>query len=157
MTRTKATRSVRAAAKWLGTKRSVVVAKNKSNKAAGMIASKVAKDIMEKKREAQKPKPPSKHPSSKKSAAAIATSAHRDGNLNEWGPENMRLGCEQYVAQKMDDWPQNQPKLSLRFSLNYSLQQNFKYVITQMSRNANQTTIHVYIVCISFQSSCKKV
>ena len=115
-----------------------MVAKNKSNEAVRMIASKVAKDIIEMKRKAQKTKPPSKHPYSKKSAAAIAASAHRDENLNEWDPENMRLACEQYEAQKMDDWPQNQPKLSLRFSLNCSLQQNFKYMITQMSKNANQ-------------------
>ena len=137
MTRTKTTRSIRAAAKQLGTKRSVAVAKNKSNETARMIASKVAKDIMEKKRKAHKTEPPSKHPYSKKSAAAIATSAHGDGNLNQWDPENMRLACKQYKAQKMDDWPQNQPKFSLRFSLNCSLQQNFKYMITQMFKNAN--------------------
>ena len=69
----------------------------------------------------------------------------------------MRLACEQYKAQKMDDRPQNQPKLSLRFGLNCNLQLNFKYMITQMSKNTNQTTVHVYIVCISFQSSCKEV
>ena len=60
MTRTKTTRSVRAAAKQLGTKRSIVVAKNKSNEAARMIATKVAKDVMEKKRKAQKTEPQSK-------------------------------------------------------------------------------------------------
>ena len=54
MTKTKTTRSVRAAAKQLGTKRSVVAAKNKSNEASRMIAAKVAKDIMEKKGKAQK-------------------------------------------------------------------------------------------------------
>ena len=137
MTRTKTTKSLRAAAKWLGTKKSVVVAKNKSNEAARMIASKVVKDIMEKKRKAQKTEPPSKHPYSKKLAAAIATSAHRDGNFNEWDPENVRFAYEQYEAQKMDDWHQNQPKLSRRFRLNCSLLQNFKYMITQMSKNAN--------------------
>ena len=95
MTRTKTTRSVRTAAKHLGTKRSVVVAKNKSNKAARMFAAKEAKDIMEKKRKAQKTEPPSKHHYLNKSAAAIAASAHRDGNLNQWDPENMRLACKQ--------------------------------------------------------------
>ena len=101
MTRTKTTRSVRAAAKQLGTKRSVVVAKNKSNKAARMIAAKVAKDIMEKKKKAKKTELPFKRPYSNKSAAAIAASTHRDGN-NQWDSENMRLACEQYEAQKME-------------------------------------------------------
>ena len=52
MTRTKTTKSVRAASKQLETKRSVVVAKNKANEAARMIAAKAAKDMMEKKRKA---------------------------------------------------------------------------------------------------------
>ena len=159
MTRTKTTKSVRAASKQLGTKRSVVVAKNKANEAARMIAARAAKDMMEKKRKVQatKTEPLSKHSYSNKSEAAIAASAHRDANLNQWDPENMRLACEQYEAQKMDDWPQNQPKLSLRFGLNCNLPLNFEHMITQMSKNANQTTVHVYIVCSSFQSSWKEV
>ena len=95
-----------------------------------MIAAKVAKDIMEKKKKAKKTELPFKRPYSNKSAAAIAASTHRDGNLNQWDSENMRLACEQYEAQKMDDWPQNQPKPSLRFGLNCSLQLIFKYMIT---------------------------
>ena len=105
------------------------MATNKANKAARMIAAKAVTDLVEKRR-ATKTRPPSRSKLSypNKSKAAIAASTHRDVTLNEWDPEDMRMACQKYKAQQMDHWPQNQPKLSLRFSLNCNLNLNFKYI-----------------------------
>ena len=74
-----------------------------------------------------KTKPPkAKHSYPNKSEEAIAASAHRDGYLNEWDPENMKKACEQYDAKKLPSWLANKPKLSLRYGLNLNFNLNFK-------------------------------
>ena len=75
----------------------------KASEAVRNIAAKAAKQMFDKKKKAQdmKAKPPKqKWRYSNKSEEAIAASAHRDGNLNEWDPENMKKAYKQYDAQK---------------------------------------------------------
>ena len=137
----------------MGTTRSLAVAQNKATEAVRNIAAKAARQMFEKKKKVQDKKSESQkakcsYPN--KSEKAIVASTNRDGNLNEWDPENMKNACEQYDTQKLPPWPANKPKLSLRFSLNLKFNLNLK----QMSQKCKPNH-HTYLL-LPFRALARK-